>query len=561
MRLYWLAVICFLVESLFSASAAPLNGPAVFGLAMGVETTEGLAARGASKDVVAFCSALLATYNDASLKQLRNTAATREAFDKWLKEAKGLDAESVVVVYFSGHGVRTKDEDRDLRFLLNGANANDNNPSLNVSFSFRELVSALSEIKRATVMVFLDCCYSGLTKNDKEFFETAFKTRFDCRAFVLSSVADNEEGFGTTNGGYFTQSILDIMKSNNAAGCLTVESLYNSVDDLIVNKMQLKGIHPYYATSGNMDRCLARLGDPHFYVVVSFDRPPDGILDLSLDNTITHRFRCGPEERTFRSSLPKGTHTLRITSTKYEDYEVVFTGDEARQGLLRTNISLKLKLGYKESPTTLSSHAVDSIVETAERSVAMQLPNSLTASLYTEAAFNLVKLKISDDSSALLKLAKQFDPTNTFLRLACASKQEASMMAHDLSIAEITSEDIRHSLELAGRFDIAAEVNSVLLTKLYEQATIAAASKEKERIAREQARVAARVVANEVAISGERIKFDAKYKLSSEEKNYLNRFDKINGASAAACMERRDKARDVIFEKAFSSKEEKINFQ
>lgn len=552
-RLHWTVAASLLVEALCVTSVASSNGPAVFGLALGVETTKGMTARGASKDVADFCSALLATYNNASIKQLRNEAATREAFEDWVREAKDLPAESVVVVYFSGHGIRTKDEDRDLRFLLSGANANEEKPSLKVSFSFRELVAALSEVKRATVMVFLDCCYSGLTKNDEMFFETSFKTRFDCRAFVLSSVADNEEGFGTKEGGYFTQSVLEVMKLNDAAGCLTVENLYKGVDDLIVNKKQIKGIHPYYWKSGNMDRCLARLGDPYFYVVVSFDRPPEGILDMTLNGAITHRFRCSPEERTFRSSLPKGTHSLKIRSTKYEDYEVIITDNNARQGLLRTNISLKLRLGYKESPSTLSSHAVDSVVETAERSVAMHLPTSLTASLYIEAAFDLIRLKISDDSSALLKLAKQYDPNNTFLTLACASKEESKVIAQKLSLQEIGSERIRHDLELAGRFDIAAEVNSVLFSKLSEEAAIASAALEKERIANEQAVVAVRAAANRVAIEGEPINLKSEHRLSGKHKSDIDRVQRIKGESAAAKTERRDAAREALNRNAFRS--------
>lgn len=535
----------FVVWNCFGAPS-----PGVHVLALGVEKTSGSSARGASNDVIAFCSALLRTYTSAHVTQLRNEAATKDAFNSWMLQSQDFAEESVVIFYFSGHGVRSRDADHDLHLLLSGGDPNDTNPSSKVSINLRQLLTDLSNIKRATVMIYLDCCYAGLSDNEEQLFGTAFKTRFDCRAFILAAVAQDQEGSSTSTGGFFTSTVLSVFTNASPGSCMTPEGLYKAVKTTLIDEMHLEGVSPKYFPAGNMDECLARLGEPHFYLVVSFDHPPQGELYIRVSTNATHPFSY-QKERTFRTSLPKGKHAIHISSMKYEPIDLAVDSAEAADDLLRKNVVLKLRQGFVETASILTDHAVDSVVETAEKTIAMGLPPKVTAALYVEAATTGAQLGKTDDTSRWLRLAFSLQPTNDVLQLVAGTADAAQARALSLPLAELKDQRLSRYAELVGRYDISAALNRVLLARLGDELQSSLAQMA-QSIKPERALVEARAAANEVAVTGEPLVIPRKRDLQEVELlTNLNRIEAYSGSSESDKSLRRLEAKKLMISPAW----------
>ena len=117
-------------------------------------------------DVLGFDPRNVRLVTDADFGQMRSLFGTEGRpgilgrFVEKRRELSGGENVSDVVVFYSGHGMPSLNQDEAGSYML-GVNANPNNPALN-GYSVEELYRILDELPARSVSVFLDACFSGV---------------------------------------------------------------------------------------------------------------------------------------------------------------------------------------------------------------------------------------------------------------------------------------------------------------------------------------------------------------------------------------------------------------
>lgn len=184
---------------------------------------------------------------------------TTKQFRKVMKSFKKLKKEDTFIFYYSGHGAQTKDRNGDEK------DGKDEAIVLNPPHSLiidDEMYSLLSKIK-ANKYVFFDSCHSGTAFKFQDddtqyqskslgFIDTEDNSQFNSFAekkvkntlVFMGAAADGTSAIGTSQGGYFTNALIDGLKRKkadlNKNGKITFDELLKFTRNQIKNSIHNK---------------------------------------------------------------------------------------------------------------------------------------------------------------------------------------------------------------------------------------------------------------------------------------------------------------------------------
>lgn len=163
-----------------------------------------------------------------------------------------IDPEDTLIFYFSGHGL----VDSDGEVYLASSEIDADNP-IKRGLSFRELTNIINKCKSKTIIIILDCCYSGAAsfskgnlKNQANMATTRIENDFSanlrgegkcllaaCQAYNLAWTLDGEYSLFTSN---LIKGLKGEQFSVDIDGNVTVESLGNYVYNNMMRESDVK---------------------------------------------------------------------------------------------------------------------------------------------------------------------------------------------------------------------------------------------------------------------------------------------------------------------------------
>lgn len=202
---------------------------------------------GIPEDNISFC-------RDASLAEIY------DAMSDLQRKAGVIGSQTDVIVYYAGHGL--PDEHTSEAYLL-ATDANPTNPR--TWYKLSDFYNTLAELNAASVVVFLDACFSGAERSSRDAVIGASGTRGVAikpkeaaprgNMFVMSAASSNESALPYTekNHGLFTYFLLK--KLQETKGNVNLKDLSDYVIDQVVSQSTFqmhKTQTPTVVTSGAM---------------------------------------------------------------------------------------------------------------------------------------------------------------------------------------------------------------------------------------------------------------------------------------------------------------------
>lgn len=193
------------------------------------------------------CSPSHCGYPEDNVKLLLDSEATAEGIRnglRWLSQVS--DAGDTAVLFFSGHGGRSKNNDEMVNYLI--PYDGDPNNLGDTAISGGELTNLLRAIEAQRLLAFFDSCYSGGTGDAKDFELIGFKSGLSeeyyghlaqgtGRVIVASSRSDEVSlVLGDMNNSLFTHYLLEALQGGvrtRADGLIRVFDLFDYVSEKV----------------------------------------------------------------------------------------------------------------------------------------------------------------------------------------------------------------------------------------------------------------------------------------------------------------------------------------
>ncbi len=153
-------------------------------------------------------------YSRVYVKTLVNRDATKAGILKALGEFPPMAAQDVLVLFFSGHGVRAKDAKGRVTYYY-VASGSQKTAMDKTGLSWTEVSSKLSSLRAGRVILFLDACHSGSVSEGAQNEKVAATISRDM-GIVFSSSSGSEFSYENTawKHGAFTLAILQALKGD-----------------------------------------------------------------------------------------------------------------------------------------------------------------------------------------------------------------------------------------------------------------------------------------------------------------------------------------------------------
>ncbi len=235
------------------------------------------AADGAQKFKDVICN----TYGEKAVKQfLLDENATKEKIDEALFDIQNVPSGSLVIIYFSGHGVRQKFATGNMLYLrLYGST-----PTKFAAKSIKatELWKPLTFTRHTNAMIFLDCCYAG-SDDEQDLVPETELNHADARAFLMCSCSREESATGDV----FTRALLDVWNTpyEGPGTCRQLSDFESKVREL-VRKYDTGFMTPGIAFKTKIARCITELNKPSALLVFTFPKGCRSRLDFLFDGTL-----------------------------------------------------------------------------------------------------------------------------------------------------------------------------------------------------------------------------------------------------------------------------------
>jgi hypothetical protein len=402
--------------------------------------------RGAATNADQIALEISKTYN-TKVTKLYETNATTGALRNFLGGLSTMPKDSLLILYFAGHGYRQTPGKEPLLLGVSGVTRQN---FKDTGFNAQEIISAIKGTARGgagaapnpiNAIIFLDCCFAG-TDGGAIKFDEAELDLLGARVFVLAAATLEEQ----TVQGVFARNLVKVWKSA-ANDCLTPSALMYAVQTNVW--AETSGlILPEMAFRSKVERCFVKLGDPSCLLFIEF---PNGCRDYCAieigDGPVTF-FNYTTEKVFFAQvSKHKTRVTIQIPGCKAQVREL------SEKELSGDAFSIEIPLTPPFSFESASSSA-----DAAEKK-ALALSAYGTSS--EQAFITAAKLhRLADpkfDTGPLLVRAFKSNPNSIFLAVATRSKVE------DADLQPLRSRDtpeiVAYSKELAevGRTDLAGD--------------------------------------------------------------------------------------------------------
>jgi len=298
MRVASLLVVAALCLA-FQQAAAASRGK-LFAVVAGVTNYSDRNLPGADLNARKFYDALRRTFpkSAATIHLLTNQQATVATVKSLLEKTPSLEAYSVFIFYFSGHGTLRPAGGggwSDTYLLLSdGAHANAAEEPKNGLNLRTDVVDPVYRLNRGVAMIFLDCCHSGAGRNPLDDPDTIL-ARVRVKAFLLGSCAKSHE----TQAGVFTDALVQAWTNAPPGECWTTTKLEEQVQQTIkkmVSPAVSQIISPRLSFGSRMNRCIARLNEASSMVVLNFTNGlPKEKIYISIDGTTAEKAPLDPD--------------------------------------------------------------------------------------------------------------------------------------------------------------------------------------------------------------------------------------------------------------------------
>ncbi|QJE97736.1 caspase family protein [Luteolibacter luteus] len=334
-----------------------------------------------------------------------------------------LPQNSLVIVYFCGHGFRGKGmaATRLTSLALDGCDPCGEDPkSYNLSIPTSDLANAFYNNSTASFMIFLDCCHSGqdvpqLRMNDDRDVGT--------RGFILASSV----GGDLSKGCHFTQALLEIWQGLGKTDAPLAELARSEVRDLadlqrsITGKLLLKrkqGVgYPGQKAEivlGNPDLPLGMLRRTDCVVLLDVGRPNPAGYVVQLDGEVIAQL---PEGRQlFLFTVPRGVHEICVGNIELWKNQYDFTGLPYKIIQVDPSATTPVKLS-SITPKDLQEKAMESLAAVRTQAAAHGLP---TGAIALDATRLLVNTNPTLDRTALANAILEDFPEGNETRQALA---------------------------------------------------------------------------------------------------------------------------------------------
>lgn len=159
------------------------------------------------------------------VQTLEDHAATKRAVSLAVADTLQSAGESdTLLLYFAGHGLPVESRyhfvshDTDLNYIRQ------------TSVDMTEVRDAFDQSASQRVIMFLDCCHSGMIAGSRSLDSRAFQVTGQGK-IIVAACSPDEKAYGSTRNGLFTRALLDGLAGAAAvAGEVTANSLFDFID-------------------------------------------------------------------------------------------------------------------------------------------------------------------------------------------------------------------------------------------------------------------------------------------------------------------------------------------
>ena len=404
-------VALFLVAN---TAALAAEEPIVYALVIGIGKYEDAPLQHSVPDAKRFAKAIRGAYPGSKVEEFYDGTADLAAIRQALfTTIPSLPKQSVIIIYFSGHGHRLEHPSEhakaELFLLLSGAQWND---YMGNSVRGAELLDSIYMTQQCTAMVFLDCCFAGAVQaNDLRFPDDALD-RVGVRAFVFAAAAEAE----LSEKGYFTEALLEVWKElrDSGADSITPRELEMKVHERVRQKTPF--MHPKIVFGNQRDLRVAKLMEPAaclvgFYFLPGEVRYPcEFLFDGARDYPPFY-----PAQEIYVRQLPKRPVKVRI---EIQDY------------FWEGTLNLQGEGDYVRCPVQLPEAYVRGTRAEAEARALAAMASAVEnyganpADEYFNAATAYVKAYPRGDARKLLAKAYEYAPDNPVYALVAATEEQ-----------------------------------------------------------------------------------------------------------------------------------------
>jgi hypothetical protein len=236
------------------------------------------AAEGAKK----FAEVVRKTYGDQAVKQLLiDKDATYDNVAEALQEIQSVPSGSLVIIYFSGHGVRKTFASGSLLYLRLFGSTPDKFAGKSIKAT--DLWGCLAFTKYTNAMIFLDCCCAG--SDEADIVPETTLNDADVRAFLMCACSSNE----VATGDVFNRSLLEVWESAHRDNeCMTLDDFESRVQKL-VRKYDQGYMTPGIAFKTRIARCITHMNEPSTILAFSFPKGCRTGIDFLFDDTVVEQ--------------------------------------------------------------------------------------------------------------------------------------------------------------------------------------------------------------------------------------------------------------------------------
>jgi len=279
-----------------SMTAAAAAAPKVIAITIGITGYPDSTLTPAAPNAERVAQQIRMVFPTAQIDRIVNDAANLVSVRTEI-DLSHIPEQSLVIIYFSGHGERAADAEGTTYLRLAGTSHDEYVAS---SIALDDVVRAIGQApKGVRIMIFIDACFAGVDAQGRNgglhSILPELWDRLEKRAFMMVSSAGTEPSLR----GYFTDALLDAWAHPRQA-CEPPYEFWKDVTARV--RAKAKEMSPELLFGEKLQMCVSDLGIPSSLVSFRFNRPVSTACDFTVGG-ITQIKK--PSEPTYDRILPK----------------------------------------------------------------------------------------------------------------------------------------------------------------------------------------------------------------------------------------------------------------
>jgi hypothetical protein len=300
---------------LASSVAHAAEQPRIYAIVIGVTGYSDGSLKHAAVDAAKFSAHIKKIFPGARVDDLIETDAHQGPVREALHGLSSLPADSFVIFYFVGHGVREitgVSRRENLYLLFKDATLT---RFVGDSINAEEIIKAIDNAPRIKAMVLLDACFSGVPLSVP--LDDWKKT--GKRAFMIASSASVEQSIR----GFFTDAILEVWSgAPGGAECLRPLDLSEKVQPRVY-ALSNKLMNSTLVFGGDIQMCLADLREPSSLLLFRFSAQPRTVCNFQYNDS-KRMMRFDPSDAVFDLIVPKKRVSIAAECAGVKVFEKTF---------------------------------------------------------------------------------------------------------------------------------------------------------------------------------------------------------------------------------------------